>query len=62
MPPTAKLAFTLVVAGFVLISAIITGSFPLGIAGSVNAREKPKTFWSLVALVCAFVLFVGFVA
>ncbi len=61
MPSTAKSIITLAVAGFVLISAIITGGFPLGLAGSVNSKEKPKLFWSLVALVCAFVLFVGYV-
>jgi hypothetical protein len=56
------MVLTLVIAGFVLISAIITGSFPLGIAGFVNARQRPKTFWSLVVLLCGFVLFIGFVA
>lgn len=61
MPLTVQLVLTLAVAAFVLISAIMTGSFPLGLAGSINATERPKTFWSLVALVCGFLLLIGFV-
>lgn len=61
-PATLKLLLTLVVAGFVLISALQTGSFPLGLAGSVNAREKPRVFWAMIFLVVAFVLLLGFLA
>jgi hypothetical protein len=62
MPSIAHMVLALAIAGFVLISAIVTGSFPLGIAGSVNARQRPKTFWGLLVLVCGFVLLLGFVA
>jgi hypothetical protein len=61
-PATLKLLLALAVAAFVLISAVQTGSFPLGLAGSVNAREKPRMFWAMILLVLAFVLFLGFVA
>lgn len=56
-----KLIITLIVAAFVVISAMMTGSFPLGLAGSIDIKRQPVIFWSMIALVLLFALGLGFV-